>query len=146
MNLMTWLLVIDAKATVYNMETLFARLINDIASIVVQRNHNNDASDEDILKVLPHNLYALLTSFLCISIYWHKFWLESIRWDAQFIEDNENNHRAIIHAYCEELNFKDAIDKCSNLQTKFHVRWAHCNGQFPQLQEFGGKLASIFLT
>lgn len=58
MNLMALL----SLTKVCNMVALFVRLINDIASIIAQRNRNNNASDEDILKVLPHNLYALQTS------------------------------------------------------------------------------------
>lgn len=48
-----------AKAIVHLVVTLFIGLINDIASIVIQHNYNNDANDKEILKVLPYNSYRL---------------------------------------------------------------------------------------
>lgn len=44
---------------------LFASLIDDISTIVAQR-------DDDILKVQLNNLYHLQTSLLCILICHHK--------------------------------------------------------------------------
>lgn len=79
MNLMALLPTTMAKALVYNVATLFARLIKGIGSIVAQYDCNNNANNEDILKVLLHNLCALQTYLLYISISCYKLWLESAK-------------------------------------------------------------------
>lgn len=43
--------------------------------------------------------------------------LESALWDAQSIKDIENNHQVMVHAYYEEIIFKDIVNKCSDLKT-----------------------------
>lgn len=70
MSLIALLPAVKADAIVYNIATLFARLINGIVSIIIQYNCNNNSSNKKILKVLLHNLYVLLTSshvFLSIN-------------------------------------------------------------------------------
>lgn len=59
MKFMAMLLAAKAKVVAHNVVALFVVLINDIASIVVQCNHNNHAKNKDILKVLSYNLYVL---------------------------------------------------------------------------------------
>lgn len=58
MSLIALLLVAKVKAIISNIATLFDGLVNNIASIITQLNCNNDATSEDIFKVLPHNLYV----------------------------------------------------------------------------------------
>lgn len=145
MSLMALLFTNQSEAMICDMTTLFVGLINNIASIIAQHDCNNDASNDDILKVLPHNLCVLQTFPLCISIHWHRLWLEIGGWNIQSIEDIENDHWAMVQAYHKEMTFKNVVDKCSNLWIKFHIEWIHCNGPFLQLQNFCSNLASNFL-
>lgn len=57
MNLMA--LLPTSKVIVCNMAALFVGLVDGIASIVVQYTCNNNVSNKDILKVVPHIVYAL---------------------------------------------------------------------------------------
>lgn len=59
MSLLALLPKAEAEIVVHNIVALFIGLVNRIASIIVQCNHNNNINNEDILKVLSHDLYIL---------------------------------------------------------------------------------------
>lgn len=62
----------DTERIIRSIAGLFAGLVDGISCIVAQRDHNNNASEEEIPIVLPRGLCHQRTAQICITIRHHK--------------------------------------------------------------------------
>lgn len=118
-GVMLALRVEDTDCIDRSISVLFVGLFNGISDIVAQRDPNNHSSEDELPGVLPHDLCHKRTASISAVIRRQKSLLESAGWNAQAIEEIENDYSAMLRAYREEPTFKTTVYKCSDGRTDF---------------------------
>ncbi len=131
-------------------------LFNDIASVYVTacdrisklsayRDENNNplADPSSFPPVLPHELVKLSAAEFIRKMRRYNYRLEH-RYSSEHIDTIADEHKQLLHAYRTEQVLKQSIDALSS-QSAFKDGWSLFGRRFPNLMEFCGVIATLFL-
>eukprot|EP00171_Calliarthron_tuberculosum_P002966 IDg2966t1 len=134
----------DVSSIAQSVANLFAGLYCGIVDVVATRDSNNRGLHDELPPVLPHSLAKIRPAKLSELLRGHRGRLEKAGWSATRIDSIERDHRDLQHAYRSERWLKECLDNCSDVSTSFDEGWNMCKGQFGELREFAGGIASMF--
>ena len=118
------------------------KLIEGIDSVVAERSSVNDAAEENLPPVLPHELVKLRGSQFSNIIRQQKDRLKT-RLSEIEIDRLEQEFQEMCLAYQSEDSLKNVLDQCDH-KASFRQAWDFVKGRFNRLETFCGGLATVF--
>ena len=126
----------------FNLSKCMVNLIEGIEAVTAERDSSNEATEEDLPPVLPHELVKLRGAKFAAIIRKQQ---ERLQEWVLAVEANkiEQEFQELKLAYQTEESFKNVLDQCDH-KTSFCKGWDIVHACFKQLENFCGGLATVF--
>jgi hypothetical protein len=125
---------------------MMLHLVEDMGEIVALRDDSNNASDDEIPPVRPHEMVELSPRAMSHLILAQKTRLLACPgWSESRIQRISTDHRNLSAAYANDRAVKRDLDSCDH-STTFTAAWSvpGIKDKYPHLMDFAGGLATVY--
>jgi len=134
----------DEKAGVLEQIASYAiELVKGISAVKAERDGSNRPCVSNAPPVLPGQLVKLRHGIFVRSVLDPYRAHAAKHWTEEMIDEIEEDHRALLKMYQDDVIIRDAIDK-QDVHTLFNDAWDFAPDLFKALRSFCGGLASAF--